>query len=99
MNWFRRLWLRVVNFGFRLRAIFVKVALSVFVFGLRIAEKGFGLKGIISLVVYIMMIPIIQEMLESLSGSLTGTAGTLLSAVISIIPLVLVMKVLDKLNL
>ena len=65
----------------------------------RIAERGgFGLKAIVSLVVYIMMIPIIQEMLESLSGSLTGTAGTLLSAIISIVPLILVMKVLDKLN-
>jgi len=76
-----------------------RFAYGFFVVKVRIAEKGFGLKGIISLVVYIMMIPIIQEMLESLSGSLTGTAGTLLSAVISIIPLVLVMKVLDKLNL
>ena len=80
----------------RLQARF---AYGFFVVKVRIAENGFGLKGIISLVVYIMMIPIIQEMLESLSGSLTGTAGTLLSAVISIIPLVLVMKVLDKLNL
>jgi len=56
-------------------------------------------KSLIGLVVYVAMIPLIMEMLESLSSTLTGTAGVLLSAIISIVPLLLVVKVLDKLNL
>jgi len=62
-------------------------------------QKFFDFSAIISLAVYIAVIPLIMELLESLSNTLTGTAGLLLSAIIGLVPLILVIKVLDKLSL
>jgi len=59
---------------------------------------GFDISSIIGLCVYIAVIPLIMTLLDDLSTSLTGTAGTLLASIIALVPLILVIKVLDKLN-
>ena len=61
-------------------------------------DKSVDFKAIIGVVVYIAMIPLITEMLSGLSDSLTGISGTLLSSIIALVPLLLVVKVLDKIN-
>jgi len=60
---------------------------------------GFDIGSIISLVVYIALIPVIQELFTAMSSSFSGTAGTIISAVVGILPLMLIMKALEKLGL
>jgi len=61
-------------------------------------DEGVNFKSIIGVVVYIAVIPLITELLEGLSTSLSGTSATLLSSIIGLVPLILVMKVIDKLD-
>ena len=89
---------RLVSRLARLKAKVAFRALQLRIIPIRIFDS-FNIKSIISLCVYIAVIPIINDLLSSLSTTLTGTAGTLLSAIIGLVPLILVMKVLDKLNL
>jgi len=55
-------------------------------------------KAILGMVVYIAMIPVILQLLNSLVGSVSGTAGVLVSAIIAIVPLMLIIKVFDYLD-
>jgi uncharacterized membrane protein len=71
----------------------------IFRFFARIAKTtGNIFKSILGMVVYIAMIPVILQLLNSLTGSVTGTAGVLVSAILAIVPLLLIVKVLDYLE-
>jgi len=71
----------------------------IFGFFARIAKTtGNIFKSILGMVVYIAMIPVILQLLNSLTGTVTGTAGVLVSAILAIVPLLLIVKVLDYLE-
>jgi len=89
---------RLISRLARLKAKIVFRALQIRIIAIRVFD-AFNIKSILGLCVYIAVIPMIMELLESLSTSLSGTAGALLSAIIGLIPLLLVVKVLDKINL
>lgn len=82
-------WTSSLMRGLMARVLFVRIV---------ILGEMFNIKSIISLCVYIAVIPLIVQLLGSLSTTLTGTAGTLVAAIIGLVPLILVVKVLDKLE-
>lgn len=55
-------------------------------------------RAVLGMVVYVAMIPVILQLLNSLTGQVSGTAGVLVSAIIAIVPLLLIMKVFDYLD-
>jgi hypothetical protein len=58
-----------------------------------------GMKGLIEVVIYIAILPMMMTMLSTLTDTFTGTSAVLVSSIISIVPFLLIVQVLKKLGI
>lgn len=59
--------------------------------------SGFNIGAVVQLVISISMIPILMAVFNSLS--LEGTAGDIITLIVPLLPIILVMKALEKLGI